>query len=234
MTVPSPQRLGAAVRESAAWSWFLVLYALLTVWILVGRDIVAEPVFTGVKNGGDAVVMLFGAWVFRDAFARSWRVTRQRPLRAVGAALVGVVLMGVASALSQLATVLAATSVAGQNQAAISSELLVAATTVAGGIVFVGIGGVMAPVVEELAFRELPFTRLRGFLSTRTAFVLTSVVFAAVHLRSAQEWPLGILYVGFSAALATAYLMSHRNLLVSVAVHVLWNGTGLTYLLIAT
>ncbi|MCK2037908.1 CPBP family intramembrane metalloprotease [Microbacterium sp. SSW1-49] len=86
--------------------------------------------------------------------------------------------------------------------------------------------------MTRLVFRELPFARLRRSLSTWAAFVLSSLEFAAIHLRGLDEWPLAILYVGFSAALATAYLLSRRNLLVSMAGHVLWNGTGLTSLIL--
>ncbi|PRB13109.1 CPBP family intramembrane glutamic endopeptidase [Microbacterium sp. MYb62] len=87
-----------------------------------------------------------------------------------------------------------------------------------------------SPVVEELVFREIPFARLRHVLSTRVAFALSCLVFGVIHLRGLDEWPLAILYIGFSAALATAYLLSKRNLLVSITAHVLWNGTGLVSL----
>ncbi len=130
-------------------------------------------------------------------------------------------------------TQLVSTPTAGANQAAISDEVLIASTSLVEGLVFVGIGGVAAPVVEELVFREIFFARLRRLLSTRVAFVLSCLLFGIIHLRSLDEWPLAILYIGFAAALATAYLLSKRNLLVSITAHVLWNGTGLTYLVLA-
>lgn len=222
---------GTTRRLTSGWQVFLGLYAVLTVWILVGRELVSEPVFTPVKNAGYIVVTLAGAWVFRDGFARSWRSTRQRPLRAAGAVVLGLALMAVASAVSHVVTLIVATPAVGGNQAAISAEVLVASTSLVGGLLFVGIGGVAAPVVEELVFRELPFARLQRLLSTWAAFVLSCLVFGAIHLRGLDEWPLAILYVAFSAALATAYLLSGRNLLVSITAHVLWNTTGLVYLI---
>ncbi|MDF2558559.1 MAG: amino terminal protease self-immunity [Microbacterium sp.] len=233
MSVPlTTSETGAHLRPTSGWQLFLALYAALTVWIFVGRELVAEPVFAGVKNGGYVVLAILGIWLFRDGFARSWRTTKQRPLLAAGAVLLGLALMAVASGANYLMTQLVATPTVGANQAAISAEVLVASTSLVGGLTFVGIGGVAAPVVEELVFREIPFARLRRLLSTRTAFVLSCLVFGAIHLRSLDEWPLAILYIGFSAALAAAYLLSKRNLLVSITAHVLWNGTGLAYLVI--
>lgn len=224
--------IGAPPHHTSSWLVFLALYIALTVWIFVGRELVSEPIFAWVKNGGYAIVMLVGAWGLRDGYARSWRTTKQHPRLAAGAVLLGLALMGVASAVSHLATLCVAAPSAGGNQAAISAEMLAASTSFLGGLVFVGIGGFAAPVVEELLFRELPFARLRRLLSTPTAFVLSCLVFGAVHLRGLHEWPLAIMYVGFAAALATAYLISKRNLLVSISTHVLWNGSGLTYVIL--
>lgn len=223
---------GASRASAASLQVFLGLYVALTAWIFVGRELVSESVFTGVKNGGYVILLIWGVWAFRDGFARSWRTTRQRPLLAAGSVLVGLALMAVAPAVSHLVTLFVATPAVGANQAVISAEALVASTSLVGGLLFVGVGGVAAPVVEELVFREVPFARLRHLLSTRAAFVVSCLVFGVVHLRGIDEWPLAVLYVGFAAALATAYLMSKRNLLVSIAAHILWNGTGLAYLLL--
>lgn len=222
----------AKARPASRALIFLGLYAALTAWILLGGEITPEPLFAGVKNGGYAILLIAGIWIFRDGFARSWRTTRQHPLRAGAMILLGLALMGTASAVSYAVSVFIAVPAAGENQAAISAEVLAASTSLASGLLFLAIGGLAAPIVEELAFREIPFSGLRSLLSTRMAFVLSCAVFGAIHLRGLEEWPLAILYVGFSAALATAYLLSGRNLLVSVTAHVLWNGTGLAYLLI--
>lgn len=234
MSLPAANpQTGTDTRPGSGWLLFLALYAALTVWIFVGREVVTEHVFTGLKNSGYVVLAVVGIWLFRGGFARSWRMTKQRPLLAAGAILLGLALMGVASAASYVVTLAVATPSVGENQAAISAEVLVASSSVVGGLLFVGVGGIVAPVVEELTFREIPFARLRRLLSTRTAFVLSCLVFGIIHVRGIDEWPLAILYVGFSAALATAYLTSKRNLLVSITAHVLWNGTGLAYLLLA-
>lgn len=215
----------------ARWPLFLALYAVLTAWIFIVRELVPEAVFTGVKNGGYVVVMLLGIWVFRASFVRSWRTTKQRPALALGMVAVGLALMGVASAISQAALLIAGDSATGGNQAAISAEVLTASTSFLGAALFVGLGGVVAPIVEELVFRELPLGQKRRALSTWIAVTVSCLTFAAIHVRGWDEWTLMILYAGYAAALSTAYLLSGRNLLVSVLAHVLWNGIGLVFLI---
>lgn len=229
MKRPAPAQEGssAVVR----WPPFLALYVVLTVWIFTGRELVPEAVFTDVKNGGYVIVMLLGVWVFRTSFARSWRTTKDRPLLALGMVAVGLVLMGVASVISQAALLVAGDTAMGGNQAAISAEVLTAATSFLGALLFVGLGGVVAPIVEELVFRELPLGQPRRALSTWVAASVSCLVFAAIHVRGLDEWPLMILYAGYAAALSTAYLLSGRNLLVCILAHVLWNGVGLVFLI---
>ncbi len=213
------------------WPLFLALYVVLTVWIFIGRELVPEAVFTGIKNGGYVVVMLLGVWVFRASFARSWRTARQRPVLAIGMVAVGLALMGVASAISQAALLVAGDTTTGGNQAAISTEVLTASTSFVGALLFVGLGGVVAPIVEELVFRELPLGQRSRTLTTWIAVTVSCLVFAAIHARGWDEWPQMILYAGYAAALSTAYLLSGRNLLVSTFAHVLWNGIGLVFLI---
>ncbi|RKQ94595.1 membrane protease YdiL (CAAX protease family) [Mycolicibacterium mucogenicum 261Sha1.1M5] len=225
--VPGEDKTLSAARRTL----FLVLYIVLTVWIFIGRELVPEAVFTGVKNSGYVIVMLLGSWVFRASFARSWRTTKQRPVLALGMVAVGLTLMGVASAISQAALLVAGYSTAGGNQAAISAEVLNASTSFVGALLFVGLGGVVAPIVEELVFRELPLGQRRRAMTTWIAVTVSCLVFAAIHVRGWDEWPLMILYAGYAAALSAAYLLSGRNLLVSILAHVLWNGIGLVFLI---
>lgn len=226
-TAPTQEGTLAVTR----WPLFLALYVVLTVWIFIGREFVPEAAFTGVKNGGYVVVMLLGVWAFRASFVRSWLTTKQRPRRALGMVAVGLALMGVASAISQAALLVAGNSATGGNAAAISAEVLTASTSIVGAMLFVGLGGVVAPIVEELVFRELPLGQFRRVLSTRVAVTLSCLAFAAIHVRGWDEWPLMILYAGYAAALSTAYLLSGRNLLVCILAHVLWNGIGLVFLI---
>ncbi len=212
------------------WPVFLALYGVLTAWIFFGRELVSETVFTSVKNGGYVVVMLLGVWVFRASFVRSWLLTKKRPLLAFGMVALGLALMGVASAISQAALLIAGGAAVSGNQAAISAEVLTASSTFVGALLFVGLGGVVAPIAEELVFRELALGQLQHVLSTRVAVIASCLVFAAIHVRGWDEWPLMILYAGYAAALSAAYLLSGRNLLVCILAHALWNGIGLAIL----
>ncbi|MGX1694262.1 hypothetical protein ACWIBQ_02615 [Microbacterium keratanolyticum] len=145
------------------------LYGLLTLWIILGRALVPETLFPGIKNSGYVAVMLVGVWMFRDALVRSWRTTRQRPFRALGMVLMALALMGVASAVSQAVVFFVGSSETGANQPAISSEVLTASASLFTAFLFVGLGGLVAPIVEELVFREVPFGRLRHVISTPAA-----------------------------------------------------------------
>lgn len=213
------------------WPLFLGLYVVLTVWIFFGRELVPEALFAGVKNGGYVVVMLLGVWVFRASFVRSWRTTKERPVLTLGMVAVGLALMGVASAISQVALLVAGDTATGGNQAAISAEVLTASTSFVGATLFVGLGGVVAPIAEELVFRELPLGQPRRVLSTWVAVTVSCLAFAAIHVRGWDEWPLMILYAGYAAALSTVYLLSEGNLLVCILAHALWNGIGLVFLI---
>ncbi|MFT4280188.1 hypothetical protein [Microbacterium sp.] len=82
---------------------FAALYVALTVWILIGADLVGDGAFRLVKNLG---------------------------------------------------------------YAAIVAEVLASAASPLGGVLFVAIGRLVAPLVEELVFREIPFGRLRHRLPT--------------------------------------------------------------------
>lgn len=224
--------LQTILRVAVSWQFFLGLYAALTAWVFVGGELVPEPLFAGFKNAGYLIVMVVGFAAFRDGFVRSRRMTSRRPFLSAGMVLLGLALMGTASVVSQAVVLFIGAPATGENQAAISAEALAASTSWVGGLLFVGVGGCAAPVVEELVFRELPFGRLRHVLSTRTAIILSCSLFGVVHLRGLDEWPLMILYIGFSVALMTTYLLSKRNLLVAVTAHGLWNGIGLVYLLV--
>lgn len=91
---------------------------------------------------------------------------------------------------------------------------------------------VLAPVAEELLFRGLLFTALLRRRSVHVAALVSSVVFAVVHVDVAVSQPLalvGLTLVGL--ALAYAY---HRtgSLLVPIAGHAAFNGVTLVLALV--
>jgi uncharacterized protein len=91
---------------------------------------------------------------------------------------------------------------------------------------------VLAPVAEELLFRGLLFNALLRRRSVHVAALVSSVVFAVVHVDVAVSQPLalvGLTLVGL--ALAYAY---HRtgSLLVPIAGHAAFNGVTLVLALV--
>ncbi|MGM0576357.1 MAG: CPBP family intramembrane glutamic endopeptidase [Myxococcota bacterium] len=84
-----------------------------------------------------------------------------------------------------------------------------------------------APVFEEILFRGFLYRNLRDLLGPTTAMLASGFLFAVVHFEVALLLPLGAL----GAALAFLYERS-GSLLVPIAVHALWNGGQLVFVLV--
>ncbi len=189
-------------------------------------------VFNGVKNALYIALAVFGTWVFRREGRRGWREVQARPGRAAAWVLAGLGMMGVASALYGIVVLIIGRIEPGGNQAAIDAELLASTSSLPQALLLLGVVGLFAPIVEELVFRQTPFGSLQQHLPTPLAFVMSTLPFSLMHVTSVQEWPLTVFYVGSAVAFSIAYLASNRNILVPVAVHVLWNGTGTAFQLL--
>ncbi|MBN0039810.1 CPBP family intramembrane metalloprotease [Cellulosimicrobium cellulans] len=213
---------------------FLALYIVLTAWISLGTGVVTDSQHALVKNIGYIGLAAYGVWVFREALSASLRMTEASPVAWARWVIAGLVLMGIASGVSALIALAVDGPLTSNNQAAIDAEMLAASSSIRHSLLLLAVGAIFAPLVEEFVFREIPFARLRPWLSTPIALASSCLCFGALHLRSLDEWPLAILYIGFSLALAVAYLGSKRNLLVPIAAHALWNGSGLTFVLLSS
>ena len=84
--------------------------------------------------------------------------------------------------------------------------------------IFIGIiTSIMAPVCEEIVFRRLIFGRLRSS-GTTSALILTSALFAVLHLHLA-----GILALGLFGAILQILFLKTRNLWCPIQVHIFFN-----------
>ncbi len=81
---------------------------------------------------------------------------------------------------------------------------------------------VVAPVTEELLFRGYFYGALRQYLGVSPALVLTSLLFAAIHMTGPVFLPLFVL----AACLTLAYEAT-ESLLTSMVMHSLFNATML-------
>jgi len=86
--------------------------------------------------------------------------------------------------------------------------------------------GLVAPVVEELVYRGLIYGFARSLIGHWPAALLSSAIFALVHVDAVASLPLFVLALG----LATAYDRS-RSLWVPVLMHMLFNAWNLAAML---
>jgi membrane protease YdiL (CAAX protease family) len=86
--------------------------------------------------------------------------------------------------------------------------------------------GLVAPVVEELVYRGLIYGFARSLIGHWPAALLSSAIFALVHVDAVASLPLFVLALG----LATAYDRS-RSLWVPVIMHMLFNAWNLAAML---
>jgi hypothetical protein len=89
---------------------------------------------------------------------------------------------------------------------------------------------VFAPIFEEIFFRGFLLSSLTKYFSTWQAILISSLLFAAVHLSLSEVLPLMTL----GSILAIVYVRS-QNLLAPILLHALWNGgTMLTLFLLGS
>jgi len=86
---------------------------------------------------------------------------------------------------------------------------------------------VIAPIAEEILFRGYLLGKLRQHLSTWIAVLITSVVFAAVHL----AWNVGIDVFALSLVLCVLRITS-KSLWPSILLHMIKNGIAFYFLFI--
>ena len=85
-----------------------------------------------------------------------------------------------------------------------------------------GIAGVVAPVTEEFLFRGYFYGVLRCYLGAVPALLLTSLLFAAIHMNGPVFLPLFVLGACFTLAYEAT-----GSLLTSMVMHALFNGVML-------
>lgn len=120
-----------------------------------------------------------------------------------------------------------------QNQSAweeiISSGTFGVIATVASSVLF-------APIVEELVFRYAGFSILRKFNISEKAYpyvavIVTSFLFGFIHVMGDNLLQI-LFYSGLGAVLGFTYYRS-KNILVPIAVHMIWNLMGVLTMILA-
>ena len=96
-------------------------------------------------------------------------------------------------------------------------------------LALLGLAMIVAPAAEEILFRGILLPLLMKRLGAGPAVILSSALFALIHLHVPSFFPLFVLAVG----LALAYIYT-RSLWVPIMMHALFNGMNLAILLLAT
>nr|WP_230082341.1 CPBP family intramembrane glutamic endopeptidase [Streptococcus sp. zg-70] len=93
--------------------------------------------------------------------------------------------------------------------------------------------GVFGPLVEELFYRQFLLDTLLNYLPKSLAIIISSVLFAVLHVHQFQlsEF-VGVLgHFGFGLVFALVYLKTDKNIAFPISLHVLNNVMGLLTLL---
>ena len=81
--------------------------------------------------------------------------------------------------------------------------------------------GIITPILEEVLFRGIIYTRLRNVLPTKAAIVLSAVVFGAAHGNAEQ-----FLYATFMAIFFAAAFRKYNSVWASTSIHMAFNLTS--------
>lgn len=184
--------VGGIIVGIAGWSSDADLGDPIPIW---GLALLQLPLWFGYLG-----VTLFATRAKGDGVVQDLGVA-STAFDAVGGLAIGVLTQLVALPLLYL-PILQLTGHTSEDLSAPARELAGRADTVVGWVVFAGIVGVGAPVVEELFYRGLFLRSLRkAGASTWLAVLVSSVVFAAIHFQALQ-FP-GLLLFGLIAAALT-------------------------------
>ena len=180
--------------------------------------------------GNLAIVVVFaavGSWVYRDTWARSFRLTRERPWVTFGLFVAGLVSIVVLPTIVSLVVLVLGGSPTGMNQAQLVAAL--------GGVdtwwVIALAAVVFGPIVEELVFREALAWRWRNRLPAWLLIVGSSLLFGLWHLKDVADLVSVLVYASMGLVLAGTMWLTRGNLLVAVLVHALRNLASVALLL---
>ncbi len=77
---------------------------------------------------------------------------------------------------------------------------------------------IIAPIVEELFFRGVMFTKLKNHMSTKVAIIIQAVLFGLIHFNAAQLIPTFLL-----GCIAAYMYEKYNNIWVPIAFHMAFN-----------
>ena len=223
----APARKGTRVARASFLIAYLASFFIgAAVFALTGG---IDPVVATWANLAIVVVFaVVGSWVYRDTWARSLRLTRERPWVSFGLFVAGLVSIFVLPTIVSIVVLLLGGSPTGVNQAQLVAALGGPETWWVIALAAV----VFGPIVEELVFREALAWRWRHRLPAWLLIVESSVLFGLWHLKDVADLVSVLVYASMGLVLAGTMWLTRGNLLVAVLVHALRN-LGSVVLLLA-
>ena len=167
-----------------------------------------------------------GLWVFRKELGAGWRASRATPWRTLGWVALGFVGAHVLLIIASNVLFWLGVSPVGENVEATSRATEFAKGSAALTVLLILASSLCGPLVEEFVFRGTLIGKVPHRIPAWLCLVVSSTLFGAMHLHSFSEWPLILDYGSVGVLLGALYLVSNRSILVPIAVHVAWNGSG--------
>lgn len=137
----------------------------------------------------------------------------------------GIVLLLAAAPLIAVAEVLTQTFLGGESSKQEIIDLFNSSRTLQERVLIIVLAVVVAPIAEEFMFRFFIYGVLRRYFGVAVGLILNALLFAAAHTHLPSAAPLFVL----GACFTLAYEWS-GSILVSMAMHSLFNGTQLIVL----
>lgn len=225
--IPAERRVpsGRVARVAFVAAYLTVYFAGAAVFALYGG---LDPVVATWGNlalvAGFAIV---GSWIFRDAWARSIRLTAARPWVSLGMLAAGLAAIFVLPVIVGIVVLVLGGTPTGENQAQLVAALGGADTW----WVILLAAVVFGPIVEELVFREALAWRQRARLPSWLLIVGSSVLFGLVHLKDVADLASVAVYASMGLVLAGVMWLTRGNLVVAVSAHALRNLASVVLLL---
>ncbi|MTB63472.1 CPBP family intramembrane metalloprotease [Streptococcus sp. zg-86] len=210
---------------------FAILYSVMF-WGRLGDWLLPATLKAPIKFVFYTALCILGIYAYWDKLTEKYSWLKKHPLKALGILLLGYLLMVIVHHLFDFIE-------GGVRQLFhIQQELtndtgIYAVVKQYPAYLILSVMGVFGPLVEELFYRQFLLDTLLNYLPKSLAIIISSVLFAVLHVHQFQlsEF-VGVLgHFGFGLVFALVYLKTDKNIAFPISLHVLNNVMGLLTLL---
>ncbi|MER0122104.1 type II CAAX endopeptidase family protein [Streptococcus sp. ZJ93] len=206
---------------------FVILYSVMF-WGRLGDWLLSATLKGPITFAVYTALCIIGVYVYRDRFVEKAKWLKKHPLKALGIVLLSLLFFFVAAILFSIIEDVLRQFV--HERAELSNDTAIY-TAVKQYPVFLilGVMGVLGPIVEELIYRQFLLDFLPNYMSQSIAVLISSVLFAVLHVHHLQLTEfIGVIgHFGDGLVFALAYLKTNKNIYFPISLHVLNNLMGL-------